>query len=226
MRILDFIMNNENYLQDFITRSTYHSNGIEGSTLSYAETYALLFNDNSFNISGKEPREIYETINHKKALILLFRKLMDDNVLDERYIKTTNEIINKDINDTIGYRDVQVMIRGSEYIPPKPENINNLMMYFVYNYNNSCDEIYFRVAKYHIEFERIHPFIDGNGRTGRLLINYELLKNNYAPIVILKEDRIKYFEYLRKEDIEGLANWFKELSEKETKRLIEFGYKI
>lgn len=218
-------MNNENYLQDFITRSTYHSNGIEGSTLSYAETYALLFNDNSFKISGKEPREIYEAINHKKALMLLFEKLKNNNALDEKYIKTTNETINKDINDTNGYRDVQVIIRGSEHLPPKPQDVNNLMMYFVYNYNNSNDDIYFKVAKYHTEFERIHPFIDGNGRTGRLLINYEMLKNDYAPIVIPKEDRIKYFEYLRKEDIDGLANWFKELSQTESKRLVEFGYK-
>ena len=68
MKIIDFIMNNNNYLEDFITRSTYHSNAIEGSTLTYAETYAILFNDNTFKINGREPREIYEAINHKKAM--------------------------------------------------------------------------------------------------------------------------------------------------------------
>ena len=66
MNILDFILNNTSYIEDFVTRSTYHSNGIEGSTLTYAETYAILYNDNSFKIQGKEPREIYEAINHKR----------------------------------------------------------------------------------------------------------------------------------------------------------------
>lgn len=72
MRILDFILNNNEYLEDLITRSTYHSNGIEGSTLTYAETYAILYNDNSFVINGKEPRELYEAINHKEALNMVF----------------------------------------------------------------------------------------------------------------------------------------------------------
>ena len=80
MKIIDFIMNNNNYLEDFITRSTYHSNAIEGSTLTYAETYAILFNDNSFKISGREPREIYEAINHKKAMNVLFEKLKSDDL--------------------------------------------------------------------------------------------------------------------------------------------------
>ena len=62
MTILEFVLDNNTYLEDLITRSTYHSNAIEGSTLTYAETYAILYNDNSFKIEGKEPREIYEAI--------------------------------------------------------------------------------------------------------------------------------------------------------------------
>ena len=75
MNILKFILNNEQYIKDLITRSTYHSNAIEGSTLTYAETYAILYNDNSFKIEGKEPREIYEAINHKKALLATIPKI-------------------------------------------------------------------------------------------------------------------------------------------------------
>ena len=126
MKIIDFIMNNNNYLEDFITRSTYHSNAIEGSTLTYAETYAILFNDNSFKISGREPREIYEAINHKKAMNVLFEKLKSDDLeLNEEFIKKINETINQDIRDTKGYRKVSVMIKGSDDIPPKPEQLNN-----------------------------------------------------------------------------------------------------
>lgn len=224
MTILELILNNKNYLEDLITRSTYHSNAIEGSTLTYAETYAILYNDNSFKIEGKEPREIYEAINHKKALELVFKNLQNNEEFDERFIKILNETINRDIKDTEGYRTVQVFIQGSEYIPPEPEKVPNLMMYYIYNYNHDEQDILSKIAGYHIEFERIHPFEDGNGRTGRLLINYELLKNNLPPVVIEKDDRIKYFEFLRNTDNTGLAKWLKDLSSREEERMKKFGF--
>lgn len=226
MKILEFIFNNGEYLEDLITRSTYHSNAIEGSTLTYAETYAILYNDNSFKIEGKEPREIYEAINHKKALELVFENLQNNQEFDERFIKKLNETINKDIKDTEGYRKVTVFIRGSEHIPPEPEKVPNLMNYFVYNYNHDEQDIFTKIAKYHIELEKIHPFEDGNGRTGRLLINYELLKNNLPPVVIAKDDRVKYFEFLRNNDIAGFAQWLKNSSAEEEKRIEKFGYKF
>ena len=99
MTIFEFILNNKDYLEDLITRSTYHSNAIEGSTLTYAETYAILYNDNSFKIQGKEPREIYEAINHKNALDLVFKNLQNKDLFDERFIKSLNETINKNIKE-------------------------------------------------------------------------------------------------------------------------------
>lgn len=204
MDILEFILSNKDYLEDLITRSTYHSNAIEGNTLTYAETYAILYNDNRFKIEGKEPREIYETINHKRALELLFNNLQNSKELDERLIKKLNEIINRDIKDTEGYRTVQVFIQGSEHIPPEPEKIPNLMLYHIYNYNHDEQDIFSKIAKYHIEFEKIHPFEDENGRTGRLLINFELLKNN---------------------DSTDLAKWLKDLFIEEETRMKKFGYK-
>lgn len=224
MAILEFILNNRQYLEDLITRSTYHSNAIEGSTLTYAETYAILYNDNSFKIEGKEPREIYEAINHKKALELVFKNLQNNEVFDERFIKELNETINRDIKDTEGYRTVQVFIRGSEHIPPEPEKVPNLMMYYIYNYNHDEQNIFEKIARYHVEFEKIHPFEDGNGRTGRLLINYELLKNNLSPVVIAKEDRVKYFEFLKNNDTIGLTKFLKNLSILEVERMKKFGY--
>lgn len=225
MKTLEFILNNKNYLEDLITRNTYHSNAIEGSTLTYAETYAILYNDNSFKIEGKEPREIYEAINHKKALELVFKNLQNNEELNERFIKNLNKTINRDIKDTEDYRTVQVFIQGSEHIPLEPEKVPNLMMYYIYNYNHDEQDIFTKIARYHIEFERIHPFEDGNGRTGRLLINYELLKNNFPPVVIVKEDRVKYFEFLRNGYTNGLAEWLKNLSTKEIERMEKFGFK-
>lgn len=224
MSILEFILNNNDYLEDLITRSTYHSNAIEGSTLTYAETYAILYNDNSFKIGGKEPREIYEAINHKKALELVFKNLKNNDEFNEGFIKKLNETINRDIKDTEGYRTVQVFIRGSEHIPPAPEKIPNLMNYFIYNYNHDEQNIFYKLAKYHIEFEKIHPFEDENGRTGRLLLNYELIKNNLPPVVISKDDRVKYFEFLKNDDIIGLAEWLRALSNQEKERMEKFGF--
>ncbi len=225
MTILEFVLNNKNYLEDLITRNTYHSNAIEGSTLTYAETYAILYNDNSFKIEGKEPMEIYEAINHKSALELVFKNLKNNDGFDERFIKKLNETINRNIKETEGFRTVKVFIQGSEYIPPEPEKVPNLMNYFVYNYNNDEQDIFNKIARYHIELEKIHPFEDGNGRTGRLLINYELLKNNLPPVVISKDDRVKYFEFLRNNDGIGLAHWLRDLSNAEEERMKKFGYK-
>ena len=225
MTVLEFILNNKDYIEDLVTRSTYHSNAIEGSTLTYAETYAILYNDNSFKIEGKEPREIYEAINHKEALNIVFENLQEKREFDERFIKKLNETINKNIKETSGFRKVQVFIQGSDHIPPEPEKVPNLMNYYVYNYNNDIEDIFLKIAKYHIEFEKIHPFEDGNGRTGRLLLNYELLKNDLPPVVISKDERVKYFEFIRKNDSSGLAKWFKELSNAEEQRMQKFGYK-
>ena len=87
MKVPEFILNNKDYSKDLITRNTYHSNAIEGSTLTYAETYAILYNDNSLKICGKEPRKIYEAINNKKAFELVFQNLKGNVDFDERFIK-------------------------------------------------------------------------------------------------------------------------------------------
>ena len=91
--------------------------------------------------------------------------------------------------------------------------------------NHDEQDIFTKIARYHIEFERIHPFEDGNGRTGRLLINYELLKNDIPPIVIPKDNRTEYFKYLADRDIVGLSSFFRELSNKEKKHIEMFSFK-
>lgn len=223
MSIIEFIKSSKEYFEDYITRCTYHSNGIEGSTLSYAETYAVLFNDNSFKVEAK-PREIYEAINHKYALGYVLN--LQDNYLTEKIIKDIAIYINKNISDIDGYRKTQVFIKGAEHIPPAANMINQEMMYFVHNYNNTVyDSIFDKIAYNHIQFESIHPFEDGNGRTGRLLINFELLHNDIAPVIIPKEERATYFEMIARRDAKGLSQYFYELSNSEKERLCKFGYK-
>ena len=99
------------------------------------------------------------------------------------------------------------------------------MMYYIYNYNHDNQDIFNKIAKYHIDFEQIHPFEGGNERTGKLLINYELLKNNLLPVVIAKGNKVKYFEFLRDNNTTNLAKWLNKLSTNEKKRMEIFGYK-
>lgn len=210
---------NQDYYENFITRNTYHSNSIEGNTLTYADTYAIIFNDNTFKISA-QPREIYEAINHKYALSRMLESIKRQEPLSEKMIIDIATWINKNIRDINGYRNVQVFIRGAEYQPVAPKDIKSAMMYYVYNYNHDEGRsIYEKIADYHIQFERIHPFEDGNGRTGRLLINYGLLLNGKAPIVIPKEERGHYFEYLANQDIMGLARFIESLSVEEQRNI-------
>lgn len=229
MNLVEFIQTNKAYFEDFVSRNTYHTNSIEGSTLTLGQTHALLFGDNSIQIHAT-PREIFEAINHKKAMSLIFDMITIENYrndikinLDESMIKDINETINADVLNTKGYRKVSVMIRGANQLPPAPEKVPNFMMYFIDNYNhypvNTIEDIYTKTAHFHIEFERIHPFEDGNGRTGRLLINHELLRNDIAPIVIPIEKREEYFEFINSKNVEGLSSFIKELSQQEKERM-------
>lgn len=224
MNILNFIKSNQEYFEDFITRATHHSNGIEGSTLSMAETYAIIFNQKDVKINS-EPREFYEAINHKYAIDYIFNK--EDKDLKEQDIIAIAKLVNKNINEIDSYRKTQVFIKGAEHIPPKGVEIPMLMKYFIDNYNNTVyDDVFQKAAYCHIEFERIHPFSDGNGRTGRLLINWELIKNNVAPSIITKEDKINYINFIANRDVQGLAVLLKELSDKEHERIGVFKSEI
>lgn len=218
--MIDFIRTNQGYFEDFITRNIYHSNRIEGSTLSYAETYAIVFNDNSFKVSAA-PREIYEAINLKYALSYMLEHCAEP--LSQEFIKHIGILLNKNINEIDGYRRVPVMIRGAEHVPPAPAMLPSLMMQFIYNYENTTFSSPFeRAAQAHIDFERIHPFSDGNGRTGRVLINYEMLRNNLPPVVVPVERRTEYFDLLARCDVPGMTQLFEELSEQEQERIRQF----
>lgn len=219
--ILDKIKRNNPYFKDFITRSVYHSNAIEGNTLSYAETYSIIFNDNSMTIQGT-PREIYEAINLKYAMRYILDNLNED--ITPQFIIEIGKRVNKNINEIDGFRKSQVFIMGAEHIPPNAIYVPQLISQAIYEYyHNDNDDIYTRLAILHIEFERTHPFTDGNGRTGRMLLTKELLKAGYAPAVVPKDKKAEYIGYLADQDIKALSHMIKSLSEYEEQRMNEFG---
>ena len=222
MDVFAFMKQHKDYFEDFITRSTYHSNAIEGSTLSLPETYAILWNDNSMSIKATA-RELYDAINHKYAVSLAFANTSPE--LSESLVKAVAEQVNKNINEICGYRTVQVMIRGAEHIPPGPQRVVSMMMELVYAYNQdvrSGRDPYEREADFHIRFERIHPFEDGNGRTGRILLDRGLAASGLAPAVISIDDRAEYLGLIASRDVQGLARLLRRVSEAEARRMDVF----
>lgn len=179
---------------DFIIENSYNSNAIEGNTLTLRET-ALILNE-GITIAEKPLKHHLDVIGYKEAFNYLFDVVADNEELSERIIKDIHSLVLMNDNQNKGkYRQIQVRIMGSSHEPTQPhfiqEEINNLIQY----YRQRLSEVHplEAISELHLIFESIHPFIDGNGRTGRLLLNFELLKNGYLPIDIKFTDKAKYY---------------------------------
>lgn len=178
---------------------TYESNKIEGNTLTLQET-ALIVNE-GITISGKSMREHLEAINHAQAVDFIKDIESKDININEHTIKEIHAIILHGINrENAGrYRNVPVMISGSKHMPPQPYLIEKQMEDFMTEFQRKEKEGIHPVlisAYLHDELVKIHPFIDGNGRTSRLLMNLYLLRHGYA-LVTLKGDNDKKLEYYK-----------------------------
>jgi len=182
---------------DFLVKSTYHSNAIEGNTLTVYETKAIL--EDGITIAGKSMREHLEAINHKQAIILTEEFVKSKEILSERLIKELHAIILYGIDQSNAglYRKHNVIISGASHTPPNHIEVPQLMADLIvwYNRKNELHPLE-KAAMLHSKFVNIHPFIDGNGRTSRLLMNLELIKAGYLPIIIENEQRFKYYEIL------------------------------
>lgn len=192
---------------------TYDSNRIEGNTLTLQET-ALVVNE-GVTISGKSMREHLEAINHSEAIDFIKGIAGRSEPISERTIKDIHAIVLHGIDrENAGkYRTVPVMISGSRHIPPAPYKLDRLMEDFITEYRRKEEarEHPVLIAAYlHDELVRIHPFIDGNRRTSRLLMNLFLLRHGYT-LVSLKSDneaKVRYYESLKKSHTEGISNDF------------------
>ena len=183
--------------EKLIVEWTYNSNAIEGNTLTLSETKVVL---EGITIGGKSMVEHLETINHRQAIIFVEDLVSGKEALSEWNIKNIHGLILRGIDHQNAgkYRIENVVISGAKHIPPKHYEINHVMQKLISEYHNDWKD-YHPVVKatlLHGEFVKIHPFNDGNGRTSRLLLNFELMKNGYSPIIIKKEDRAKYYEVL------------------------------
>lgn len=195
---------------------TYESNRIEGNTLTLQET-ALVVNE-GVTISGKSMREHLEAINHAEAISYIKDIAKQDIEMSERTIKEIHALILHGIDrENAGrYRTVPVMISGSTHMPPQPYLIEKQMEDFILRFKQmEAEKVHpVLIAAYlHDELVRIHPFIDGNGRTSRLLMNLYLLRHGYV-IITLKgsnDAKVNYYKALEMSHTEQLPEDFQKL---------------
>lgn len=182
----------ERLKKDFIVSNTYNSNAIEGNTITENETYMIL-NDNMV-IEGKSLNEHLDIVNHAEALEYIFSIVDSKTKITEETIKDIHYLVLNNNKENRGsYRTVNV--RVGSHIPPSYYKINDKMNQLIYDYQNNLQmfDSIIAIAMFHADFETIHPFIDGNGRTGRLILNLELMRAGYLPINIKKSNVKEYY---------------------------------
>ncbi len=196
--------------EEFIVEFTYNSNAIEGNTLTLRETDMVL---RGLTIGQKPLKDHLEAVGHKEAFEFISELTKKNVPLSESVIKQVHFLVLADMKDDRGvYRRVPVHIMGAKHDPVKPYLIQPKMEQLIEEYNRSVEHIVTKLARFHLEFESIHPFIDGNGRTGRLLVNFELMKGGFPPIDIKFTDRIAYYkafdEYHLKHNLNSMEKLF------------------
>lgn len=189
--------------QAFEIEYTHNSTAIEGNTLSLIETKVLL--EDGISIGGKNLREIYEAVNHRKAYRYVKDCIGKRMRLDERIVKDIHAMLMENILVGGVYRDVQVYISGARHMPPPPSLMYQQVKNFYADLQWKGKELnQIEMAAWtHAEFVKIHPFPDGNGRTSRLIMNYQLMEAGFPAISIAKEDRLEYFKALDIYAVEG-----------------------
>ena len=211
---------------EFLIDFTYNSNAIEGNTLTLQETALVL--QEGITIDKKPLKEHLEVIGHKEAFSYIEELVKEKIPLSENNIKDIHSIVLMDKPQDRGkYRRMPVTILGAVHEPPQPYLVPVLMEQLINEYNEEMKDkhIIEKVALFHLQFEAIHPFIDGNGRTGRLIINFELMKEGYPPINIKFKDRKRYYNcftdfYLNNSNPQMLIEMIEEYVQEELERYI------
>jgi len=178
---------------------TYHTNTIEGSTLTLSEVKEVLDDDNKI-LSNKTAREQIETRNHRAAMYYLLDELASRDThfeWNEQIILNVHlRLMNTLISNAGSYRNHGVRIFGNSSVLANHASISNLMSNFTADLNAPAKDVIENIAHLHARFERIHPFSDGNGRTGRLIMFAQALQNGLMPPLVVKERKKAYYKYL------------------------------
>ncbi|MBM3920291.1 MAG: helix-turn-helix domain-containing protein [Sphingomonadales bacterium] len=218
-------MGSAKFSEAYEVEYTYHSNLIEGNTLTLQETERVI--NHGITVSGKSMREHLEAINHYEAIALIQEFVSVKKPLTERFVLDIHALVLRGIDkENAGrYRDVQVRIGGSTHIPPNamvvPQKMEEL---FEWYYKNQHMHPVLLSAEMHERLVSIHPFIDGNGRTSRLLMNLILLQHGYviANLKGDKEHRFRYYDRLEDAQTDKKESFLKLIAETELSCIREY----
>lgn len=196
------------YKDELNILSSYYSNAIEGNTFTYDETRLLI--KEGVVSSARTLRENEDIIGYSLAFSSLYESIKKNEPITEEFVKKLHALVLRGDEYAGKYRDAQVYIGNAieiSYVAPSNSVVEELMQQYVSGVQGDIEknislilnikelnwlELFANISRHHIEFERIHPFFDGNGRTGRLLLNYELLRYGLLPINITPELRARY----------------------------------
>ncbi|OGN01969.1 MAG: hypothetical protein A3B91_02450 [Candidatus Yanofskybacteria bacterium RIFCSPHIGHO2_02_FULL_41_29] len=176
-----------------VPEAVYNSNAIENSTLTLKETEKILLDmDVSREVSV---REVFEAKNLARVIAYI-RNKANSHDLDREIILLLHKLLIGTINDNIAgrFRIKGEYVRVGTHIAPAPERIEHLMELILLDYINDSEAYSIdKIAKFHLEFEHVHPFVDGNGRIGRVIINYQLLHLGFPQVIILDKEKKTYY---------------------------------
>ncbi|MCL2171489.1 MAG: Fic family protein [Defluviitaleaceae bacterium] len=196
--------------ENFVVNYTYNSNAIEGNSMTQFETALIIME--GVTINKKSIREHLEIIGHKQAFDYVVEISRNRSPLTERTIKDIHTMVLVDQPTHRGvYRTANVIIGGANDIPPHALQVSQHMTDLLDAYALDTRHPIVRIADFHILFERVHPFSDGNGRTGRLIMNLELIKFGFQPIDVKYTDRTKYIQCFKDFEEKRNSNMFIEM---------------
>lgn len=202
--ILKIIQSRPDIKKQFILSSTYNTNHLEGSTMTEEDTASVIFDN--ISLPNKTITEQLEAKNHQTALEYIFNNLSKDKELKitASLIFKLHAIMMNGILDNAGqYRNHAVRIVGSNVPTSNWQTIPQNMKKFIAILNRPCKDTISQIAKTHSQFEQIHPFSDGNGRIGRLIMTIQALKYDLPPIIIATNRKKIYYKYLRQAQLQG-----------------------
>jgi len=208
--VVSEILNNPDIKDGFTLKLTYHSNSIEGSTLTENDTADVIFNNVA--LPNKSITEQLEAKNHQTALNFLFGYIAGKKEINEAFVLKLHSILMNGVRPDAGeYRRHAVRIVGVNLPTANYVRVPDLMPKILRDSRKIGKDVIGLSAIIHSRFEQVHPFSDGNGRVGRLFMNAILLKNNIAPAIIRQEQKRLYYSYLykaqTKEDFSQLENF-------------------
>ncbi len=193
--------------ESFNVELTYNSNAIEGNSLSLSETKLVL--EEGITIGGKTMKEHLEVTNHRKAIDFV-QNLVEKPKIEEIDVLNLHAIIldRIDPHNAGFYRRSGVRISGTTYTPPNALKVPKLMQEVYQMLNSKSKEPIETASLIHLKFVDIHPFIDGNGRIARLLLNLYLMRASFPPVIIQKAERKKYIITIMQEQLEHNTSTF------------------